>query len=439
MSQLPIIEVDRLGKSYRLGEIGMTTMREGVSRWWQGLKAKEKTPVPPRISARHEGNLFHALREVSFQVKQGEVLGLIGPNGGGKSTLLKILSKITRPTRGTVTLRGRCAALLEVGTGFHPDLTGRENIFMNGAILGMSIADVRRNFDAIVEFSGVEKFIDTPVKRYSSGMYVRLAFAVAAHLEPEILVVDEVLAVGDAAFQSKCLGKMQEVGRAGRTVIFVSHYMAAIKELTRRCLVLSEGQIVFDGGSEEATDYYIKEGRSTAAWEADLDAIERKEEMGPDNGVHWRFTHLRLKHGPEGLLDGQPIELEADYVSLRDQEEMSIALHIADLYNTKLVTCRSLDAGEKFSCSAGERGTLRISIPRPALPPGVYQIKLHALSGFNVYLDLLPDAMRFEILPSVSSDYWAQTYSREGVRLPSQWERAVTFGGTVPAPDASSR
>ncbi|HEY8966642.1 MAG TPA: ABC transporter ATP-binding protein [Candidatus Methylacidiphilales bacterium] len=421
MSALPIIEVANLGKSYRLGEIGMTTFREGLSRWWRG---EGKSAAPARVTSRHEGDVFHALDDVSFAVPEGQVLGLIGPNGAGKSTLLKILSKITRPSRGTVTLRGRCASLLEVGTGFHPDLTGRENVYLNGTLLGMTVGEVRRKFDEIVAFSGIEAFVDTPVKRYSSGMYVRLAFAVAAHLEPEILVVDEVLAVGDAAFQTKCLGKMQEVGRSGRTVLFVSHNMAAIKELTQRCLVLSGGKIAFDGPAEAAADFYLKEGRSAAAWEADLDAIPREDLMGPDNGKYWRFTRVRLAHGEDGLRDRAPLEIELDYHSLRDQEEISVGLHVADLYGTRLITCRSLDnPGGKVACRAGERGTFRVTIPAPCLPPGVYQLKVHALSGLQVFLDLLPEAMRFEVSATPESDYWAQTFRNEGLRLPSRWER----------------
>ena len=201
---------------------------------------------------------FWALRNVSFEVKRGEVVGIIGRNGAGKSTLLKILSRITEPTEGRVELDGRVASLLEVGTGFHPELTGRENIFLNGAILGMTRAEIRRKFDEIVAFAEVEKFLDTPVKRYSSGMYVRLAFSVAAHLEPEILVVDEVLAVGDAEFQKKCLGKMHEVSKRGRTVLFVSHNMAAVKSLTARGVVLDGGRLAFVGPTEQAIDYYAQ-------------------------------------------------------------------------------------------------------------------------------------------------------------------------------------
>src|SRR4030042_1751527 len=235
----PIIEVNGLSKLYHLGFIGVTTLRDSFERWWYRSRGQEEKIR--RIGAKHlmiepgdpqagpEPNTIWALKDVSFSVQQGEILGIIGKNGAGKSPLLKILSRITEPTEGEAIIRGRTASLLEVGTGFHPELTGRENIYLNGAILGMRKREIANKFDEIVAFAEVEKFIDTPVKRYSSGMYVRLAFAVAAHLEPEILMVDEVLAVGDASFQKKCLGKMGEVATEGRTVLFVSHNMAAVE------------------------------------------------------------------------------------------------------------------------------------------------------------------------------------------------------------------
>ena len=212
---------------------------------------------------RQEKETFWALKDVEFDIKKGDVVGIIGRNGAGKSTLLKILSRITEPTTGKLTLYGRVGSLLEVGTGFHPELTGRENIFLNGAILGMSKSEIARQFDAIVDFSGTEQFLDTPVKRYSSGMYVRLAFAVAAHLNPEILIVDEVLAVGDAEFQKKCLGKMQDVAHSGRTVLFVSHNMAAVQQLCQRAVLLQEGKIVSDGSISQVVDCYLNNGRQS--------------------------------------------------------------------------------------------------------------------------------------------------------------------------------
>jgi lipopolysaccharide transport system ATP-binding protein len=239
----PIIEIEGLGKSYRIGanREKYLSLRDQMAKQAHGFYR--------RFLSRHRhvprDEEFWALKDVSFSVNEGEAVGIIGRNGAGKSTLLKILSKITPPTTGKITLRGRMASLLEVGTGFHPELTGRENVYLNGAILGMTRAEIKRKFDEIVAFAEIEKFLDTPVKRYSSGMYVRLAFAVAAHLDPKILIVDEVLAVGDAEFQRKCLGKMEEVAHSGRTVLFVSNNMAAIENLCRRCVLLKQGAVAF--------------------------------------------------------------------------------------------------------------------------------------------------------------------------------------------------
>ena len=256
-----VISVENLSKSYLIGHDGPKesyhSLRDTIAR--HGKNYARKAMDMARGKQVIQGDSveeFWALKDVSFEVKRGEVLGIIGRNGAGKSTLLKVLSRITEPTSGRVVLNGRVASLLEVGTGFHPELTGRENIFLNGAILGMSKLEIKKKFDEIVDFAGVEKFLDTPVKRYSSGMYVRLAFAVAAHLEPEILIIDEVLAVGDAEFQKKCLGKMQDVAKGGRTVIFVSHQMDAITKLTNRCALLCGGKLVADSSTKEVMISY---------------------------------------------------------------------------------------------------------------------------------------------------------------------------------------
>ena len=236
------IKVENLSKLYRLGEVGTGTLSQDLNRWWAKMRGKEdpflKLGTTNDRSGKVNSEYSWALKDISFEVNQGEVLGIIGKNGAGKSTLLKLLSRITSPTTGRVRAKGKVASLLEVGTGFHPELTGRENIYLNGAILGMTRHEIKSKFDNIVEFSGISRYIDTPVKRYSSGMYVRLAFAVAAHLEPEILIVDEVLAVGDAEFQKKCLGKMKEVSTNGRTILFVSHNMAAVRGLCNKGMLL---------------------------------------------------------------------------------------------------------------------------------------------------------------------------------------------------------
>jgi lipopolysaccharide transport system ATP-binding protein len=256
-----IIQVEGLSKRYIIGHQqlkGKKTFREAISRNIARMGGKFIHPFSKNISSNSPFEEFWALNDINFNVEQGDRIGIIGRNGAGKSTLLKVLSRITEPTSGKITIRGRVASLLEVGTGFNSELTGRENIFLNGAILGMHRAEIKQKFDEIVEFSGVEKFLDTPVKRYSSGMYVRLAFAVAAHLEPEILIVDEVLAVGDAEFQKKCLGKMQDVSKNdGRTVLFVSHNLAAIQLLCNKVIVLQNGRKIFDGSTNAGIEYYI--------------------------------------------------------------------------------------------------------------------------------------------------------------------------------------
>lgn len=261
------IEFENISKQYALGSIGTGTLSRDLNRWWARIRGKEDPYL--RIgevndrSKKATGDFVWALKDINFKVEQGEVLGIIGKNGAGKSTLLKILSRVTSPTTGCIRARGRIASLLEVGTGFHPEMTGRENIYMNGSIMGMTKREITRKLDEIVAFAGVEKYIDTPVKRYSSGMTVRLGFAIAAHLEPEILVVDEVLAVGDAEFQRKAIGKMQDVAKGeGRTVLFVSHNMAAVKSLCTEGLVLSNGTISFSGDIKSAVDMYLEKNHN---------------------------------------------------------------------------------------------------------------------------------------------------------------------------------
>lgn len=256
-----VLKVENIWKQYRLGLVGTGTLKDDLARFWAKIRGKEDpTLLIGQTNDRQNtiGEYVWALQDINFEVKRGEVVGIIGKNGAGKSTLLKILSKVTSPTKGQIKTKGRIASLLEVGTGFHPELTGRENIFLNGAILGMTKNDIKSKFDEIVEFSGIGNYIDTPVKRYSSGMYVRLAFAVAAHLDPEILIIDEVLAVGDAEFQKKCLGKMQDVAGEGRTVLFVSHNMNAVTTLCNRGLYLKNGNVHYEGQTSDAIGYYLK-------------------------------------------------------------------------------------------------------------------------------------------------------------------------------------
>ena len=275
------IKVENLSKAYQLGEIGTGTLSRDLERYWAKLLGKEdpflKIGETNDRTVKGESDIVWSLKDINFEIEQGDAVGIIGRNGAGKSTLLKILSRVTSPTTGNIKIKGRVASLLEVGTGFHPELSGRENIFLNGAILGMRKAEIKKHFDAIVDFSGVERYIDTPVKRYSSGMYVRLAFAVAAHLESEILVVDEVLAVGDAEFQKKCLGKMNEVSKGeGRTVLFVSHNMAAVQNLCKNAIILKQGKVEFCGNTNLAISNYILYSDSIKEVDIFTDKSKRK-------------------------------------------------------------------------------------------------------------------------------------------------------------------
>lgn len=278
-----VIKVENLGKQYHLGQVGTGTITHDLNRWWHRLRGKEdpylKIGETNDRTKKGKSDLIWALRDINFDVKQGEVLGIIGKNGAGKSTLLKILSRVTSPTVGEIKVKGRIASLLEVGTGFHPELTGRENIFLNGAIMGMSKQEISSKFDEIVDFSGVERYIDTPVKRYSSGMYVRLAFAVAAHLEPEILIVDEVLAVGDAEFQKKCMGKMKDVSGAGRAVLFVSHNMPAVKNLCTKGLLIEKGTVRMCSYINHVVSTYLTDEQLNNVWKIDtVDLVQSQKE-----------------------------------------------------------------------------------------------------------------------------------------------------------------
>jgi len=326
------IKVEGLGKKYIIGHQakgGYKTFRDQIGDNLKTVFSKTKKMFSGQMVVEgDEVEDFWALKEVSFEVKLGDTLGIIGRNGAGKSTLLKILSRITEPTTGKVTLKGRVASLLEVGTGFHPELSGRENIFLNGAILGMSRAEIKRKFDEIVDFSGVEKFLDTPVKRYSSGMYVRLAFAVAAHLESEILIVDEVLAVGDADFQKKCLGKMGEVSRGeGRTVLFVSHNMAAVTSLCNKCVLLKNGTLEESGFTAHIIEKYIMSGKRFQGEILEDDIkYEQKYEWAKFKAI--RTTGVRGMTNTFGI--NEEIKVELEYEVLRDGEMILPSMHVLD-------------------------------------------------------------------------------------------------------------
>jgi lipopolysaccharide transport system ATP-binding protein len=327
------IVVDNISKRYLIGhQVRHDTLRDSLAHGARAFLSSLKRG--PRLSQEE----FWALRDVSFKVEAGEVVGIIGRNGAGKSTLLKILSRITEPTHGRITLRGRVASLLEVGTGFHPELSGRENIFLNGAILGMSRAEIRKKFDEIVAFAEVERFLDTPVKRYSSGMYVRLAFAVAAHLEPEILIVDEVLAVGDAGFQKKCLGKMSEVAGSGRTVLFVSHNISVVRNLCRSAVLLKEGRVLRQGDVHEVTADYLAMAKGanedSAQWTRPAESSSAPHlahiQIQPGAAIRrGEVLHIRITLG--GSLPEHPVVT----IVLQDEDERVI-LHSSDEFNPQL-------------------------------------------------------------------------------------------------------
>ncbi|MHC4657218.1 MAG: ABC transporter ATP-binding protein, partial [Planctomycetota bacterium] len=291
-----VIKVENLAKQYRYGVISHGTLYKDLQSRWARFRGREdpNVKITEHIGPGLDGERFWALQDISLEVQQGERVGIIGRNGAGKSTLLKILSRVTTPTKGLVKLKGRVVSLLEVGTGFHPEQTGRENIYLNGAILGMSKAEVRRKLDAIVDFAGVEKFLDTPVKRYSSGMYVRLAFAVAAHLDSEILLVDEVLAVGDVQFQNKCIGKMKDVAEGGRTVLFVSHNMAAIRNLCQRTILLDNGELLMDSATNQTVAHYLDQNLVEGAIVSRAEIEQRMEGKIRKGNPFLRFKEISL-------------------------------------------------------------------------------------------------------------------------------------------------
>jgi lipopolysaccharide transport system ATP-binding protein len=308
-----VVRVENLGKQYHIGQRAhYKTVRETFSGMVAAPFARLRGRPPRTVSSDHfRTNTFWALRHISFELKQGELLGIIGRNGAGKSTLLKILSQITEPTEGTADIRGRVRSLLEVGTGFHPELTGRENIYLNGAILGMKRAEITRKFDEIVAFSEIARFIDTPVKWYSSGMYTRLAFSVAAHLEPDVLIVDEVLAVGDVGFQARCLAKMQEVSEGGRTVFFVSHMMAAVSKLCKRVVLIDGGRIVVDGPAEDVVSHYMERVVGTTGTKNWAEPT-----AAPGSGaVRLRSVRVRLEDGQvtDSVDIGEPVAIEMQF------------------------------------------------------------------------------------------------------------------------------
>jgi len=415
-----VIKVEGLSKQYRLGEVSTGSIAHDVNRLWYRVRGKDdpylKIGESNDRTSKGNSDYVWALRDINFEVKQGEILGIIGRNGAGKSTLLKILSRTTTPTIGTVKIKGRVASLLEVGTGFHPELTGRDNIYLNGAILGMTKKEISRKFDEIVDFAGVERYVDTPVKRYSSGMYVRLAFGVAAHLEPEILIVDEVLAVGDAEFQKKCLGKMKDVsGKDGRTVLFVSHNMQAVGNLCDNGLVMQEGKIVFAGEANSCISNYISnfiQKNTFRKWEKDeapgnmFARILTAKVYNPDTGSQYEFN----------TKSGFALELEIDNL-VPELQQLDITFHLIDERGT-LVKVGSSGMNGEIGYYKGGKILFRTFFPGDILNEGTYTFsRILLIKNRGSIVTEWTDLLSFEILPFNNGAFGWQGQKEGVIRL----------------------
>jgi len=413
-----VIRVENVGKQYRLGQVGTGTIASDLNRWWAKLRGKEDPflAIGEANDRSKKGNsdFVWALKDINFEVKRGEVLGIIGKNGAGKSTLLKILSQVTTPTIGEVKVKGRIASLLEVGTGFNPDLTGRDNVFLNGSILGMTKQEIKNKFDEIVEFSGVERYIDTPVKRYSSGMYVRLAFAVAAHLDPEILIVDEVLAVGDAEFQKKCLGKMKDVSGQGRTVLFVSHNMAAVNQLCNKGLVMQYGTVIKHGDIDEVIPFYLQSSfGNTICGEALFESSDKPMQV----------KRMALKDQKGNTIDkpvsqSDSIFLEIDYDFKKQFKKCNLTITIKNSNAEIVWFLDRTDFHKEFFVAETGSYTSVFQIPNPLLKAGSYFLTLGISDSQEGIDDHKRDILQFEIENTDSL-----RVNRAGnLFLPVQWE-----------------
>ena len=390
----PVIQVENLSKAYQIGQIGTGTLSKDIDRFWQTKILGKEDPFlkigeTNDRSKKGDSNIVWSLKDINFEVNQGDAVGIIGKNGAGKSTLLKLLSRVTGPTTGEIKVKGRIASLLEVGTGFHPELSGRENIYLNGAILGMRKKEITRKFDEIIDFSGVERYVDTPVKRYSSGMYVRLAFAVAAHLESEILIVDEVLAVGDAEFQKKCLGKMGDISKGeGRTVLFVSHNMAAVKNLCNKGLVLEDGKIVFDGDVDNSISRYLKGNKRT------LNLLETHDRSG-SQVVKFEKVNFFGNDINQKPTTGLDLNLIFTFQNLQNISNSKIRfdMRIDDNFGQRLIWVSSTLKEINTTISSNQ---VHIKFPKNPLNEGSYYATLY-LAVNNEVADLIENAFVFEV------------------------------------------
>lgn len=412
MSEEIAIKIEHVSKEYRLGAIGGGTLRGDLQSWWARKRGKED-PNSKIGSAGYTGDKFLALDDVSFEVKKGEAVGIIGHNGAGKSTLLKLLSRVTAPTTGTISYNGRIASMLEVGTGFHPELTGRENVYMNGAILGMTKAEIDKKFDQIVEFAEMEKFIDTPVKRYSSGMYVKLAFSVAAHLDSEIMVMDEVLAVGDMKFQQKCLGRMGDAANnEGRTVLYVSHNMSTIRQLCKRCIVLDHGKLIYDGDVETAIGIY-SDCQKKMEYHYDYRNVPRPV------GKSMRLEFLEmdvLNSQDETLRVGDVVSLSLLCRANKNVKDMYIRFEIVAADNTIAGTMIS---NEGITAEEGQELRVSLNVKTDNMVQGNYRFDMLAFEtsefGGEDWTDRIGGALQLELQKEHDNDlewlpqWWGHT------------------------------
>ena len=405
-----IIHVDHISKQYLLGQIGGTTLRDELQRLSARIHRREDPTKKIEARTYNKGDTFLALDDVSFDVKPGERVGIIGRNGAGKSTLLKLISRITAPTSGIIGLNGRVASMLEVGTGFHPELTGRENIFMNGAILGMSKREINRKIENIIEFSECRQFIDTPVKRYSSGMYVKLAFSVAAHLDSEIIIMDEVLAVGDMAFQKKCLDKMSDVSQSqGRTILYVSHNMNTIRQLCSRCIVLDHGKLIFDGEVEEAISRYMDAGGLSFEKKIDLSSASRLG--GISRRVLFSSAEINRENNIYTCDEPLDISFSLESESLQDDIRLMMILFYQD--GTRIGKTES----ENFSVQPGIN-EIHVLVPNEDLADGQYYYEISILQRNRSFArekcDCIPNMIPFTIYNTevfgIKGERWQTSY-----------------------------
>jgi lipopolysaccharide transport system ATP-binding protein len=391
-----ILKAENISKQYRLGQVGTGTLTHDLNRWWHEIRGKEnpylKIGDTNDRSTKGESDYVWALQDINFEVERGEVLGIIGKNGAGKSTLLKILSKVTAPTTGSIKCRGRIASLLEVGTGFNGEMTGRENIFLNGAILGMTKKEITSKIDEIIEFSGCERYIDTPVKRYSSGMTVRLAFAVAAFLEPEILVIDEVLAVGDAEFQKKAIGKMQDISRSGgRTVLFVSHNMAAVETLCTRVMSLREGRIIDSGNPSKVISKYLQESSFS---QSKIEFQNEEFSLGNDNiKIIYAAIENASNENKDDIVDvTSEINFRLKIINKTSNENLLVGYDLLTIKGDVV-----FGSGKKFVCKSNQITNLVCKIPSDFLNDDLYQIYVYCLSDEMRELYSNKDLLTFEV------------------------------------------